>query len=65
MMVREHPLVEYEFEEIKAALLLEKVAAANIGWRSLVATKGNRRRMMVIIAIAFFSHRMWKRMEAA
>jgi len=51
----EHPLVEYEFEEIKAALLLEKVAAANIGWRSLVATKGNRRRMMVIIAIAFFS----------
>ncbi|KIJ34907.1 hypothetical protein M422DRAFT_782652 [Sphaerobolus stellatus SS14] len=51
----EHPLVEYEFEEIKAALLLEKVATKHISWRSLIGTKGNRRRMRVIIAIAFFS----------
>jgi len=47
--------VEYEFEEIKAALVVERVASSNIGWKSLYQTKGNRRRMRVIIAIAFFS----------
>ncbi|KAF8591697.1 general substrate transporter [Ramaria rubella] len=51
----EDPLVEYEFEEIKAALLVERVVSSNVGWKSLFKTKGNRRRMRVIIAIAFFS----------
>jgi len=35
--------------------MLDKVAAANVGWKSLFATKGNRRRLRVIVAIAFFS----------
>lgn len=52
---REDPLVEYEYEEIKAALVVERVISSNIGWRSLYKTKGNRRRMRIIIAIAFFS----------
>ncbi|KAJ3559387.1 hypothetical protein NM688_g384 [Phlebia brevispora] len=42
------PLVLFEFNEIKAV-------AANVGWSALWSTRGNRKRMMLIIAIAFFS----------
>ncbi|EMD33795.1 hypothetical protein CERSUDRAFT_87123 [Gelatoporia subvermispora B] len=51
----EDPLVEYEFEEIKAALRLDREVAANVGWKSLFKTPGNRRRLRIMIAIAFFS----------
>lgn len=47
--------MEYQYEEIKAALLIEKIIEAKVGWKSLFMTAGNRRRMRVIIAIAFFS----------
>lgn len=47
--------MEYQYEEIKAALLIERIVEANVGWKSLFMTAGNRRRMRVIIAIAFFS----------
>ncbi|KAH9939461.1 general substrate transporter [Amylocystis lapponica] len=49
------PLVQYEFQEIKAALELDRRESKNVGWKSLFATKGNRKRMMLIIAIAWFS----------
>ncbi|PPQ80209.1 hypothetical protein CVT25_003562 [Psilocybe cyanescens] len=49
------PLVQYEFEEIKAAIAFDRDVAANVGWVSLFKTPGNRRRMRIIIAIAFFS----------
>jgi sugar porter (SP) family MFS transporter len=49
------PLVTYEFEEIKAAIELDRTVAANVGWTSLFRTAGNRKRMRIIIAIAFFS----------
>ncbi|KDR67799.1 hypothetical protein GALMADRAFT_216182 [Galerina marginata CBS 339.88] len=49
------PLVQYEFEEIKAAIAFDREVAANVGWVSLFKTPGNRRRMRIIIAIAFFS----------
>ncbi|KAI0918594.1 hypothetical protein AcV5_002542 [Taiwanofungus camphoratus] len=49
------PLVQYEFEEIKAALELDRRSANNVGWRSLVATPGNRKRTIIIVAIAWFS----------
>jgi len=49
------PLVIYEFEEIKAAIELDRTVAANVGWTSLFRTAGNRKRMRIIIAIAFFS----------
>ncbi|KAF8162590.1 general substrate transporter [Crassisporium funariophilum] len=49
------PLVQYEFEEIKAALTFDREVAANVGWKSLFKTPGNRRRMRIIIALAFFS----------
>ncbi|KAF8655614.1 hypothetical protein AX16_002996 [Volvariella volvacea WC 439] len=49
------PLVEYEFEEIKSALAYDREVAANVGWLSLIKSPGNRRRMRIIIALAFFS----------
>jgi len=49
------PLVQYEFEEIKAAIALDREVAASVGWTTLFRTPGNRRRMRIIIAIAFFS----------
>ncbi|KZS87251.1 general substrate transporter [Sistotremastrum niveocremeum HHB9708] len=52
---REDPLVQYEYEEIKTAIEFDRTVAANVGYRSLFATPGNRRRMRIIIAIAFFS----------
>ena len=52
---RNDPLVEYEFEEIRAAIQFDKEIAANVGWSSLFKTPGNRRRLRIMIAIAFFS----------
>ncbi|KAH0835885.1 hexose transporter [Lanmaoa asiatica] len=49
------PVVQFEFNEIKAALEFDRTVAANIGWKSLIATPGNRKRVRIIIAIAFFS----------
>ncbi|EIW83455.1 hexose transporter [Coniophora puteana RWD-64-598 SS2] len=48
------PLVQYEFEEIKAAITLDREVSKNVGWKTLIATPGNRRRMRIILAIAFF-----------
>ncbi|KAH0835887.1 hexose transporter [Lanmaoa asiatica] len=49
------PVVQFEFNEIKAALEFDRTVAANIGWKSLIATPGNRKRMRIIIAIGFFT----------
>ncbi|KAH9919814.1 hexose transporter [Fomitopsis serialis] len=46
-------LVQYEYDEIKTSLELERTTS--VGWKSLVATSGNRRRMLIIVAIAWFS----------
>jgi MFS family permease len=51
----EDPLVAFEVDEIKEAIRLEKEAKSNSSFKSLFATPGNRRRMRIIIAIAFFS----------
>lgn len=48
-------LVLYEFNEIKAGIELDRTVAANVGWSALWKTPGNRRRMLIIIALAFFS----------
>jgi sugar porter (SP) family MFS transporter len=50
-----NPLVQYEFEEIKAAIKFDREVAENIGWLSLFKSPGNRRRMRIIVALAFFS----------
>ena len=49
------PLVLFEYNEIKAAVALDREVAANVSWSSLYSTPGNRKRMTIIIAIAFFS----------
>ena len=52
---RQDPLVQYEFEEIKATLEFDRTVTNNIGWKSLLMTPGNRKRVRIIVAIAFFS----------
>ena len=55
MIYRQDPLVEYEFEEIRASIHYDREVGANFGWLALVKTSGNRKRMRVIVALAFFS----------
>ncbi|EJU01952.1 hexose transporter [Dacryopinax primogenitus] len=50
-----NPLVRYEHSEIKKAIERDRKVAETVGWRTLLATPGNRRRMRMIIALAFFS----------
>ncbi|EIW83369.1 hexose transporter [Coniophora puteana RWD-64-598 SS2] len=52
---QEDPLVEYEFREITEAINLDREVAAKVGWLTLFQTPGNRRRLRIIIALAFFS----------
>ena len=47
--------MQYEFEEIKAAIDFEKNVVSSIGWIALFKTPGNLRRMRIIVALAFFS----------
>ncbi|KAJ6615099.1 hexose transporter [Mycena sp. CBHHK59/15] len=49
------PLVRYQFEEIKATIEFDRAVAANVGWKSFLSSPGNRKRVRIIIAIAFFS----------
>lgn len=49
------PLVQYEYEEIRAAIHFDRTVAANVGWKSLFTKRGNLKRLRIIIAIAFFS----------
>jgi len=48
-------LVQHEFQEIKAAIEFDRKVAASIGWKSFIRKPGNRRRLGIIVAIAFFS----------
>ncbi|KAF9050548.1 general substrate transporter [Panaeolus papilionaceus] len=50
-----HPLVNYEFDEIKTAIDFDRDVASDVGWLSLFKGSGNLRRMRIIIALAFFS----------
>jgi len=49
------PLADYEFNEIKEALRLEEESKRSVSYLSLFTSKGNLRRMRIIIAIGFFS----------
>ncbi|KAJ7195580.1 general substrate transporter [Mycena haematopus] len=51
----EDPLVQYEFQEIKAAIEYDRTVSANMGWMSFLSSAGNRKRIRIIVAIAFFS----------
>ncbi|KAG8906237.1 hypothetical protein FRC01_008081, partial [Tulasnella sp. 417] len=45
-----HPLVEYEYDEIRAAIVVER-SVGNVSYWSLFSSPGNRRRMRIIIAL--------------
>ncbi|KAI0055785.1 hexose transporter [Artomyces pyxidatus] len=49
------PLVVYEFDEIRAAIALDRASVANSGWKSLFTSAGNRRRLRIILALGWFS----------
>ncbi|OCH89637.1 general substrate transporter [Obba rivulosa] len=51
----EDPLVQYEFNEIKTSIELDRDVSKNVGWKALIATPGNRKRMIIIVALAWFS----------
>lgn len=52
---RDRPLLQFEYNEIKEAIRLEKLANKSSTYKSLFTSPGNRRRMAIIIPIAFFS----------
>ena len=49
------PLAQFEFNEIRQAIRIEKEINRRVTYKSLFTTPGNRRRMMAIIPYAFFS----------
>ncbi|KAI0298724.1 general substrate transporter [Multifurca ochricompacta] len=52
---KKDPLIVYEYDEIKTSIELDRVSKANVGWKSLFSTPGNRKRLRIIIALAWFS----------
>ena len=52
---KDDPLVRFEYEEIKAAIDLDRAVAATVGWMSLINTPGNRKRLTIVVALAWFS----------
>jgi len=52
---RDDPLIEFEYNEIKEAIALEERLAKSTSYLQLFNSKGNLKRMRIIIAIAFFS----------
>ena len=47
--------VRLEFSEICQAIALEKSLAQTYGWMDFAKTKGNRKRLAIILSIGFFS----------
>jgi hypothetical protein len=52
---QDDPLARFEFDEVKTAIRLEREANKGSTWASLFRGMGNRKRMRIILAIAFFS----------
>ncbi|KAI0055106.1 hexose transporter [Artomyces pyxidatus] len=52
---KEDPLVQYEFEEIRAAIDFDRTSGANVGWKAFLTSPGNRKRLRIIVALAWFS----------
>lgn len=49
------PFVRYEVAQIQSALKTEQEAKKNASFTTLFATPGNKKRMRIVLAIAFFS----------
>lgn len=49
------PLVQFQYQEIKQTIELENNSTKNSGWGELIATKGNRHRLLLIMTAGLFS----------
>jgi len=49
------PFVRYEVAQIQSALRTEQEVNKNASFATLFATSGNKKRMRIILGIAFFS----------
>ena len=49
------PLVVFEMAQIRHAVRVEKATNSATSWATLVSTPGNRKRMMIVVALAVFS----------
>jgi MFS family permease len=49
------PMVDLEIEEIRVALHLEAELAKDSKWIAFFKTKGNRKRLLIILCVGFFS----------
>ena len=49
------PLVVFEMAQIRHAVRVEKATNSTTSWATLVSTSGNRKRMMIVVALAVFS----------
>ena len=47
-------VVQLEYQEIRTAMAMDKEANANTNWGDFIRTRGNRRRLMLIVALAVF-----------
>jgi sugar porter (SP) family MFS transporter len=50
----EDEIVQIEYNEIRTAMAMDKQADANTTWMDFVRTPGNRRRLMLVVALAVF-----------
>ena len=49
------PFVRYEVAQIQRALRMEQESKKNASFATLFATSGNKKRMRIVLGIAFFS----------
>lgn len=52
---QEDALVEFEYQEIEAALAFERAVADRSSYKAFVQTKGNRHRLWILISLGFLS----------
>ena len=51
----DEPFVKAELHEINETIRYEQEVAAEYGWSYLVKTPGNRKRLLLLVLVAFFS----------
>jgi len=49
------PLVRYEVAQIQSALRMEQEIKKDVSFATLFVTPGNKKRMRIVLGIAFFS----------
>lgn len=52
---RDHPVVQFEYREIKETIKMEMEAQSNTSYLDFFKTKGNRYRLAVLFSLGLFS----------